>query len=448
VLIPSFFFVPENTTTATMTISALLFYSDDSELILSYYYKDARNVNPEAFRDKVMIPRNFNKPVLMIDNCSYMYVKDGDLILVAVTLRNANTMLVFQFLYQLIRVLKAYFGQNLTKDEFRGNMTLIYELLDEMMDNGIPQICSVEALQQYIKGGAADHYARGGVQESNRITSEITGAQDWRKPGLKYRKNEVYIDVLESVNLLTSSQGTLLRSNVSGRILMKTCLSGMPTCKFGMNDKLQLQHSTKVRNAGGAKKNAIAIDDVTFHRCVKLGMFEQDRVISFIPPDGEYDLMKYRITKAIKLPFKVKPQVTEKGRNRVEYDIEVKATYKKNMSATNVVLKIPVPRNTAKADVQVTMGKAKYEPSETAIVWRIKRFQGQQDYKLKGEANLTHLIKDKAWARPPIEMDFQVPMFAASGLEVKFLKVVEKSNYQTIKWVRYITKAGSYQIRI
>ena len=42
----------------------------------------------------------------------------------------------------------------------------------------------------------------------------------------------------------------------------------------------------------------------------------------------------------------------------------------------------------------------------------------------------------------------QVPMFAASGLHVRFLKVFEKTNYQTIKWVRYITKAGQYQHRI
>ena len=39
-------------------------------------------------------------------------------------------------------------------------------------------------------------------------------------------------------------------------------------------------------------------------------------------------------------------------------------------------------------------------------------------------------------------------LFAASGLHVRFLKVFEKSNYQTIKWVRYITKAGQYQHRI
>lgn len=46
-------------------------------------------------------------------------------------------------------------------------------------------------------------------------------------------------------------------------------------------------------------------------------------------------------------------------------------------------------------------------------------------------------------------MQFNVPMFTASGLHVRFLKVVEpKMQYQTIKWVRYVTQAGSYQHRI
>lgn len=38
-------------------------------------------------------------------------------------------------------------------------------------------------------------------------------------------------------------------------------------------------------------------------------------------------------------------------------------------------------------------------------------------------------------------------MFTSSGLLVRFLKVFERSNYQSVKWVRYLTKAnGSYQI--
>ena len=49
-------------------------------------------------------------------------------------------------------------------------------------------------------------------------------------------------------------------------------------------------------------------------RCVKLGKFDQDRTISFIPPDGEFQLMSYRITENVNLPFRVLPVVKELGR--------------------------------------------------------------------------------------------------------------------------------------
>ena len=39
-------------------------------------------------------------------------------------------------------------------------------------------------------------------------------------------------------------------------------------------------------------KSSIAIDDCQFHQCVKLSKFETEHAISFIPPDGEYELMR------------------------------------------------------------------------------------------------------------------------------------------------------------
>lgn len=40
------------------------------------------------------------------------------------------------------------------------------------------------------------------------------------------------------------------------------------------------------------RANAVEIDDCQFHQCVKLGKFDNDRTISFVPPDGEFELMK------------------------------------------------------------------------------------------------------------------------------------------------------------
>ena len=54
------------------------------------------------------------------------------------------------------------------------------------------------------------------------------------------------------------------------------------------------------------------MQDVTFHQCVNLGRFDAEKVVSFVPPDGEFELMKYRCQEGITLPFKVSYAVTRR----------------------------------------------------------------------------------------------------------------------------------------
>lgn len=42
-----------------------------------------------------------------------------------------------------------------------------------------------------------------------------------------------------------------------------------------------------------SSRTSVAIDDCQFHQCVKLTKFDTEHAISFIPPDGEYELMRY-----------------------------------------------------------------------------------------------------------------------------------------------------------
>jgi len=67
----------------------------------------------------------------------------------------------------------------------------------------------------------------------------VTNAVSWRSEGLKYRKNEVFLDVVESVNLLVSASGNVLRSEIVGAIKMRVYLSGMPELRLGLNDKVR-----------------------------------------------------------------------------------------------------------------------------------------------------------------------------------------------------------------
>ena len=222
---------------------------------------------------------------------------------VALTKSNVNPALVFEYLFQKIKILKAYLGDDFDENSMRNNMTLIYELMDETMDFGYPQNCAVDVLRLYINLG---NMRPQDEPSPSQLTSQITGAIDWRREGIRHKKNEVYIDVLESVNLLLSTTGNILRNEVTGQVQMNTKLTGMPECKFGLNDKLVIEKESQ-----GKRKPGVEIDDCTFHRCVRLGKFDADRTITFIPPDGEFELMRYRVTDNINLPFRIIPVVRE-----------------------------------------------------------------------------------------------------------------------------------------
>lgn len=200
---------------------------------------------------------------------------------------------------------------------------------------------------------------------------------------------------------------------------------------------------------------AIDLDDVTFHQCVNLSRFQSEKTVSFVPPDGEFELMKYRVSEGVILPFKVMPVIREMGRSRIELTVKVKTNgFSPNLFANNVVVRIPVPKHTARATTTASSGKAKYKSEQNAVVWKIKRFPGQCEATLSADVELSStLVEKKGWNRPPISMQFQVPMFTSSGLRVRFLKVWEKSGYNTVKWVRYLTRAGeegvpgAYEVR-
>jgi AP-2 complex subunit mu-1 len=117
----------------------------------------------------------------------------------------------------------------------------------EILDFGYPQNSETDTLKMYITTeGVKSEKAM--VEDSSRITIQATGAISWRRNDIKYRKNEAFIDVIESVNLLISNTGTILRADVAGQILMRAYLSGTPECKFGLNDKLVLDKDTVNRN--------------------------------------------------------------------------------------------------------------------------------------------------------------------------------------------------------
>ncbi|XP_022110140.1 AP-2 complex subunit mu [Acanthaster planci] len=428
-------------------IGGLFIYNHKGEVLISRVFRDDIGRHAvDAFRVNVIHARQqVRSPVTNLARTSFFHIKRGNIWLAAVTRQNVNASMVFEFLMKLCEVMSSYFGK-INEDNVKNNFVLIYELLDEILDYGYPQNTDTGILKTFITQTGIKSQTR---EEQAQITNQVTGQIGWRREGIKYRRNELFLDVLENVNLLMSPQGQVLSAHVAGKVIMKSYLSGMPECKFGMNDKLTLDKQGK-GDSDSKSKSSIAIDDCTFHQCVKLSKFESERSISFIPPDGEFELMKYRTTKDISLPFRCIPLVREVGRTKMEVKVVLKSNFKPSILGQKIEVRIPTPMNTSGVQVLCMKGKAKYKSSENAIVWKIKRMSGMKEVQITAEIELLPSGDKKKWARPPISLNFEVP-FAASGLKVRYLKVFESklnySDHDVIKWVRYISRSGLYETR-
>ncbi|KAK6026001.1 adaptor complexe medium subunit family protein [Ostertagia ostertagi] len=345
-------------------IGGLFVYNHKGEVLISRIYRDDVTRNAvDAFRVNVIHARQqVRTPVTNMARTSFFHIKRGNVWICAVTRQN--------FLNKFADTMQSYFGK-LNEENVKNNF---------IVDFGYPQNTDPGVLKTFITQQGVRTATK---EEQSQITSQVTGQIGWRREGIKYRRNELFLDVIE-------------------------------------------YHSASV---------AIRLP---LSQCVKLTKFDTEHAISFIPPDGEYELMRYRTTKDIQLPFRIIPLVREVYRNKMEVKVVVKSNFKPSLLAQKIEVRIPTPPNTSGVQLICMKGKAKYKAGENAIVWKIKRMGGMKESQISAEIDLLSTGSEKKkWNRPPVSMNFEVP-FAPSGLKVRYLKVFEPklnySDHDVIKW--------------
>lgn len=410
-------------------------------LIWRDYRGDVSAIQAERFFTKFIEkegdPQSQN-PVVFDNGVTYMFIQHNNVYLMAASRQNCNAASILLFLHRVADVFKHYF-EELEEESLRDNFVVVYELLDEIMDFGFPQFTEAKILSEFIK---TDAYR---MEVTQRPPMAVTNAVSWRSEGIRYKKNEVFLDVVESVNILVNSNGQIVRSDVVGALKMRTYLSGMPECKLGLNDRILLEAQGR-----STKGKAIDLDDIKFHQCVRLARFENDRTISFIPPDGSFDLMTYRLNTQVKPLIWVEAQVERHSRSRVEILVKARSQFKERSTATNVEIELPVSSDASNPDVRTSMGSASYVPEDEALIWKIRSFPGGKEYMLRAEFTLPSITAEEATPerKAPIRVKFEIPYFTVSGIQVRYLKIIEKSGYHALPWVRYITMAGEYELRL
>ncbi|XP_014815967.1 PREDICTED: AP-1 complex subunit mu-2-like [Calidris pugnax] len=397
----------------------------------------------------------------------------------------------------VIESVNLLYFKELEEESIRDNFVIVYELLDELMDFGFPQTTDSKILQEYI------------TQEGNkletgksRVPTTVTNAVSWRSEGIRYKKNEVFIDVIESVNLLVSANGSVLLSEVVGTIKLKVFLSGMPELRLGLNDRVLFELTGRGTNksveledvkfhqcvrlsrfdndrtisfippdgdfelmsyrlhtqvsangsillsevvgtiklkvflsgmpelrlglndrvlfelTGRGTNKSVELEDVKFHQCVRLSRFDNDRTISFIPPDGDFELMSYRLHTQVKPLIWIESVIEKFSHSRVEIMVKAKGQFKKQSVANGVEIAVPVPSDADSPKFKTTVGSAKYLPEKNLVIWTIKSFPGGKEHLMRAHFGLPSVEKEEEEGRPPIAVRFEIPYFTVSGIQV------------------------------
>jgi AP-2 complex subunit mu-1 len=432
-------------------LSAVVILDRSGEILsMRRYRSDFDLVALDNYRIGVIAAKEVQSPAVIVDSVSFLHQTVNEVYYVGMTRRNASAGAIFEFLARLPDVIRSVLGikEQLTSADIRRNAADIVELLDEMVDSGYPQSTDADSLRLFTQRQTA---APSSSAADSRVTIQATGAISWRAPDIRYSRNEVFVDVIERVSVLASAAGKTLDCSVGGSIVMRVHLSGMPECKIGFNDKMSVDSDVRTAPATASSGAVIDVDDMVFHQCVKLTNFANDRAISFIPPDGEFELMRYRKTENIGIPFTITPMVHDLPGNKLQIRVSVRSTYDGKLSANPLILAIPLPENTSDVKITTTSGRAKFVPDQNAVAWKVAGFPGQSQVEISLVITCLAATSKASPATKlvlPISAEFTIPMFSASGLMLRYLTVVEGSGYKPEKWLRYITKSGKFEVRM
>lgn len=403
-------------------------------------------------------------PVFNVDGVNYFHVKIVGLLFVATTRANVSPSLIMELLQRIARVTKDYLGI-LSEESLRRNFVLVYELLDEVIDFGYVQTTSTEVLKSYIFNepivvdaarlpalGPASIFMQGNKRMPGTAVTKSVVANE---PGGRKRE-EIFVDIIEKISVTFSSSGYILTSEIDGTIQMKSYLTGNPEIKLALNEDVTIGRSGSSAYGYGSSvgSGSVILDDCNFHESVHLDNFDIDRTLSLVPSDGEFSVMNYRMTQEFKPPFRINALIEEAGALKAEVIIKIRAEFASSATANTILVQMPLPSYTSRVSFEVEPGAggqmADFKEANKRLEWSLKKIIGGAEHTLRAKLTFSqeshgNLTKEAG----PVSMNFTIPMYNASRLQVKYLQIAKKSKtYNPYRWVRYVTQANSYVARM
>ncbi|KAJ1955074.1 hypothetical protein GGI12_005645 [Dipsacomyces acuminosporus] len=381
----------------------------------------------------------------------------GDLIYLGIVSKEVAPLEVLELLEGVVQALSEYVGQ-LSELTLKENFTTAYQLLSEMVDSGSAVTTDTSVLRGLVPVPSLVNRVIENVSgigmRSDTKPDVNTSSIPWRPQGIRHSNNEFFVDIVERIDAIVDSRGSLISYDVSGDIGCKSRLSGMP-------DLLLVMDRPEI------------MDDVSFHPCVRLTKWESERSIGFVPPDGQFKLASFHVPMDIgnrMLPVYVHAKSSLKDSTHT-IEISAEAGQCGGKPADKVQVRVPLPAQAYNIRVQSKVGTYSVANLRTPQVeWSVKSLKTGEhgarlviQYLVRGGTGSSNGLNNGTPGRssPAVSsatpgaaeqaataafVDFEVSGFSASSLKVESLRMFREA-YKLFKGVRYVTKAGSFQVR-
>ena len=435
-----------------MSVSVLFILSLRGDTII---YRDFRReihkgINEVFFRTVTCYDGDETAPpIFNVDGVNFIHKKYNELYLVLATLDNVSPNYFFIILERLMTVIKDHCGV-LSEESIRKNFVLIYEIIGEMFDFGYPQLSSTEQIKPFVFNEPVIM-----MKISNPINSILnkstTSGDSTKKPisqvtEQKSKKNEIFVDVIEKITVLFDSRGSLINFSIDGCIQMKSYLKNNPELRLVLSDDIIIGGNSY---SGGRS----CIDDCNFHPKVNTKEFQNYKTLYITPPDGEFIVMNYRLNNEFAPPFRIYSTVIPSD-YKLELILKLQSNFPDKFNAGNVIIKFNVPKTAQSVHFELGKGKigqkADYLQSDKVCVWKLPKVQGGSENLLTTRMTIQNNNPQECRKElGPIAMSFEIPGYNLSKMGIKELKVLtNEKGYNALRWVRIVSLANSYVIRI
>ncbi|XP_069609108.1 AP-3 complex subunit mu-1 isoform X1 [Ranitomeya imitator] len=416
-------------------IHSLFLINGSGDIFLEKHWKSivSRSVCDYFFEAQEKAADTENVPPVIPTPHHYLIsIYKDKIFFVAVIQSEVTPLFVIEFLHRVADTFQDYFGE-CSETCLKDNVVIVYELLEEMLDNGFPLATESNILKELIKPPTILRSVVNSLTGSSNMGETLPTGQlsniPWRRAGVKYTNNEAYFDVIEEVDAIIDKSGSTVFAEIQGVVDACVKLTGMPdlTLSF-MNPRL--------------------LDDVSFHPCVRFKRWEAERVLSFIPPDGNFRLMSYRVSSQtlVSIPVYVKHNIIfQENISSGKFDVTVGPKQNMGKTVESIVLSVHMPKVVLNMNLTPTQGTYTYDPVTKVLTWEIGKITTQKLPNLKGSVSLQSGAP-KPEENPSLNISFKIQQLAISGLKVNRLDMYGEK-YKPFKGVKYLTKAGKFQVR-